>query len=277
MRLGAASLLAVTWLSLVPAIAAAQSPSPLGETPKPPLKADSTPAPVPMAAQPAPPPGLVPAFPPGTRPPGGASVTPAPGMPAPGMPPTAAPQVTPSPYPPGYYYPPPGYGVAPGYYAPPGYNSYMYPPGTSLLPPAILAYDEGETVPAGYKLKASPVRTLVVTGSVLFGTTYLASLIGGATVVAGSSSDAKSFAPMFAPLVGPFITIGTVSASGAGALWLVLDGLAQTAGVAMLVSGMVLEEKYLERVATGQATALERLAHPQVFVGARSGVVRWSL
>jgi hypothetical protein len=162
---------------------------------------------------------------------------------------------------PGYY---------PVYYPPP----YQYSPGMNLVPPATLPYEEGQTVPYGYRLRTRPVRSLVITGSVTFGATYFISVIVGAMAVA---QDNKSFAPLFAPLVGPFITIGTVGASGAGTLWLVLDGLTQTAGAAMLVTGLAVDEKYLQRTAVTSGGALDVLTHPQVFFGPRSAVLRWTL
>jgi hypothetical protein len=214
---------------------------------------------------PTPPPGLVPAFPPGVKP-----TAPGTTPPAPPAPDSSAPVARPWPVFPGYgapaYYPPPGY------YPPPSYS----PPGASLIPPTTLPYEDGQTVPHGYRIKARPVRSLVVAGSVTFGATYLASLLGAAAVVAGSD-DGKSFTPLFAPVVGPFITIGTAGSSGAGTLWLVLDGLVQTAGATMLVVGLAADEKFLERAASGEATPLESLAHPQVMMTPGGAALRWML
>jgi hypothetical protein len=173
-------------------------------------------------------------------------------------------------------YPPggaPGYPWgAPGYYPPP----YYYSPGLNLVPPTTLPYEEGQTVPSGYRLKTRPVRSLVITGSITFGATYLISLIVGATAVA-QGGDNKSFAALFAPVVGPFISIGTIGSSGAGTLWLVIDGLTQTAGAAMLITGLAVDEKFLQRAATGSVSPLEALAHPQLLVGPRSAALRWTL
>jgi hypothetical protein len=146
----------------------------------------------------------------------------------------------------------------------------------NLVPPATLPYEEGQTVPNGYRLRTRPVRSLVVSGSITFGVTYLISLIVGATAVA-QGGDNKSFAPLFAPVVGPFISIGTIGSSGTGTLWLVIDGLTQTAGAAMLITGLAVDEKFLQRAPTGSAGVLEALVHPQVFLGPGSAVLRWKL
>jgi hypothetical protein len=163
----------------------------------------------------------------------------------------------------------PGYGAPPaGYYPPYGY----YPPPINVLPPATLPYEEGESVPPGYTLKTRAVRSMVIAGSVTFGATYLVSLLTSATILAADSNDGKQLAPMFAPIVGPFITIGTARAEGAGTLWLVLDGLAQTAGAVMLIYGLAAEEKYLQRNPMGTADLVLR---PDVLVGPGSASLRW--
>lgn len=241
-----AAIVAASSIALAATVAAAQPAQP------------APPSPAPPAPAPTPPPGLVPTYPPGVKP--GAAPAPA----APAAPPSAAPAA-----PPGYA-PPPGYGYGypPGYgYGYPAPYSY-YPPGANLAPPLTLPYDEGQTVPNGYQIKSRAVRSLVVAGSVTFGSTYLVSLLTASTVLAGSPSDGKQLTPLFAPVVGPFIAVGTAHSSGAGTLLLVLDGLAQTGGAAMLIVGLAAEEKYLQR------SAAARL--PEVRVGPGSASLRWS-
>jgi hypothetical protein len=156
---------------------------------------------------------------------------------------------------------------------------YYYPPQGALpaiLPQAMLPFEEGQTIPPGYELKARPVRSMVIAGSITFGVTYLISILTASTVIASDSNDGKKFGPMFVPAIGPFITIGTTKSDGAGTLWLVLDGLAQTAGGAMLVYGLVAEEKFLERKATEKTSALFKLTHPEVRIGPRAGLVKWT-
>jgi hypothetical protein len=210
-----------------------------------------------MAQQPAAPPGL-PATPPGAAPAPGAP--PAPGaIPQPGVPWPG--------YAPSTYGAPPG--AAPVYYAQPYAQPYYYPPPMTVLPPATLAYSEGDPVPPGYELKMRPVRSLVLAGAITFGTVYLVSALAGASLVAADSNNNLGFAPMFAPFVGPFVTIGTQHASGAGALWLVLDGLGQIAGATMLIYGLVNHEQILKR------TPYARITHPEVLVGPGSTALRW--
>jgi hypothetical protein len=226
----------------------------------------------PPGMPPAAPPGMPPAAPPGMPPAAPAAPmpapTPAPTQPAPGAAPMPAPGAAPMPgaAPPAAW---PGYapyGAPPqGYYPQP----YYYPPPMTVLPPPTLPYTEGEPVPQGYQLKTRPVRSMVIAGAITFGSTYLVSALTSASLIAASSSNNAGFAPLFAPIAGPFVTIGTAHATGAGILWLVLDGLGQTAGATMLIYGLVAEEKYLQR------TPVARLTHPEVLVGPGTTALRW--
>jgi hypothetical protein len=171
-------------------------------------------------------------------------------------------------------YPPPGGypGYPPGYYPPP----YPYYQGAPLLPPATLPYEEGQSVPHGYRVRARPIKPLIIAGSITFGTTYLASVLAGATILANGVDGGKATAPLFAPVIGPFITIGTAGSGGTTPL-LVLDGLAQLGGIVMLICGAAMEEKFLQRYAAGEVGPLEALVHPDVIVGPRYGALRWTL
>jgi hypothetical protein len=132
-------------------------------------------------------------------------------------------------------------------------------------------------VPFGYQIKARAVRSLVVAGAVTFGATYLSSFIGAAAVVSAGGSNAGQFGPLFAPVVGPFIAVGTTASTGPGTVWLVLDGLAQTGGVVMFIYGLAADEKYLRRASSGRASPLDVLSHPQVLVGGPKATLRWTM
>ena len=69
------------------------------------------------------------------------------------------------------------------------------------------------------------------------------SIVGGAIAV---DNDAGSeFWPMFVPVVGPFLTIATHDRNATSSVLLAIDGLGQSAGLAMLIAGLVLENKFL--------------------------------
>jgi hypothetical protein len=142
----------------------------------------------------------------------------------------------------------------------------------NVLPPATLPYEEGMPVPPGYQVRKRSVRSMVIAGAVTFGSTYLVSLAVGSTVLAADATSGKPLAPLFAPVVGPFVAIGTAHSDGAGTLWLVLDGVAQTAGAVVLIYGLAADEKYLQR---GQPSAADILTHPEVMMGPGSAALRW--
>lgn len=141
--------------------------------------------------------------------------------------------------PPGYGAPPPGYGSQQGY---PGYPAYTQP---EMLGPKRMDYEEGDPIPPGYHRETSIRKGLVIGGAVTFGAMYLFSALTAAAVSDTSESD--DFAPLFIPVAGPFVTIGTSNAPAAGAVILAIDGIAQAGGLAMLIIGLTVQSDELVR------------------------------
>jgi hypothetical protein len=113
----------------------------------------------------------------------------------------------------------------------------------------------------------------VIAGSITFGAPYVVSALAAATILSAGGSDGGEFAPLLIPCVGPFVTIATARAEGAGTFWLVLDGLTQTGGVVMFIAGLISEEKFLRRAPyPSTPTALFK---PEVLVGAGSTSLKW--
>lgn len=159
----------------------------------------------------------------------------------PGYPPTV--------YPPGTY-PPPGT-YAPGTYPPNTYPPGAYPPGTY----APNGYPPNGYQP-GYNMYAPPRRTvlryeerprlgLIIGGAVTLGAVYLLHVtVTGFTQafdcdVYNSSCSNATYWPNYIPVVGPWIMMGYVDPSYASLarLGLAFSGLAQGAGLAMLIVG----------------------------------------
>ena len=127
----------------------------------------------PAAAQTPPPPGLVPVYPPGVSP----------GSPHPPVAPPSQPAPTAAPVAPGSVaFPPPGYNVPsygalssalPAQEAPTGssprpYAAYYPQVSSSDTFPLTLPYQDGETLPRGYKVASHAIRSYVVSGAVTF-------------------------------------------------------------------------------------------------------------
>jgi hypothetical protein len=117
------------------------------------------------------------------------------------------------------------------------------PPRGSTDPRAATGWLRWEPVAPGYHPSTRTRRGLVIAGVVVFGSAYLLSMLDAPLVNWSSFSFTSnmntnaSVGALFVPGVGPFIEIGQL----ADATWtplLVLDGLAQLGGIAMIVVGL---------------------------------------
>jgi hypothetical protein len=133
------------------------------------------------------------------------------------------------------------------------------PPGVPRARATRLLEFEGP-VPQGYQVVTRIQTGWVVRGAVTLGSTWLLNVLI-ATVTA--SNQQTLFIPLFAPVVGPFIAIGTASqyfnvcidprsvlcssslAVGIAAVVFGLDGLVQALGAAMLIYGLAAPTRQL--------------------------------
>jgi hypothetical protein len=181
----------------------------------------------------------------------------APAQPAPAQPPPGFEQQPPAAQPPPpaaqpvpvYGQPPP-----PGYYPPPGYG-YGVPP-TPMLGPKKMDYEEGDPIPPGYHTETSIRKGLVIGGGVTFGAVYIFSALFASVLDAGENAigdnNDDSFVPLYIPVVGPFITIGSAQSDGGGTFILVVDGVAQVGGIAMFIAGLAAQRTELVRNDVGK-------------------------
>ncbi|EYF08572.1 hypothetical protein [Chondromyces apiculatus] len=163
--------------------------------------------------------------------------------------------------PPGYGAPPPGYGAPPPGYGtpPPGYYGQQPPPayygqpgaGKAAEGPKSIDYEEGMAIPEGYTLQTRMRRGLVIGGAVTFGTMYMISALIASV---GDSAGTDELLPLYAPLAGPFISLGMIHSSasrndrlGGVSFLMVMDGLAQIGGMAMLIGGIAAPKTVLMR------------------------------
>lgn len=150
------------------------------------------------------------------------------------------PQGYPQAYPQGY---PQGYVPPPGTY-PPGYAP-AYPPGYPGAPPPYLG--PRQRVPIRYEMK--PLYSLIIAGSVMFGGVYLttAGVTGyiNALSCQGKTTCSGTYWPLYIPALGPFIYFGAANSQDTTIFspLLVLSGLAQCAGLAMLIAGAVVRHR----------------------------------
>jgi hypothetical protein len=178
------------------------------------------------------------------------------------------------------YFPPqspPPYAPAPAYappmYAPPAYPPPPYYPQVDSRP-ATLSYSSGMAIPPGYRLESYAHKGFVVSGSIMFGISYVLSMgVAGSTKETTSSYDLQSnevpYDPtmLYIPVAGPWLALGTLrnyNCSGnssssnysdcqdsktAANIWkelLIIDGIFQVWGAAFVVLGVSWRWQQLE-------------------------------
>ncbi len=111
--------------------------------------------------------------------------------------------------------------------------------------PLRLAWQPGEVVPPGYEPVSGPSKRFLISGMVVGGAPYLGSFI--AAYVAAIEGSGEEWGALFAPVIGPFIAVETAGASDVGAYLLILDGLAQTTGIALTIVAFVTKDHSLKR------------------------------
>ncbi|MGK3987835.1 hypothetical protein WME99_32640 [Sorangium sp. So ce136] len=133
---------------------------------------------------------------------------------------------------------------------PPGYYGG---PGAPAAGPKVLPWREGEPVPPGYHPETRVRKGLVISGAIVFGTVYLFTAIGGGDAVYRGSSG---YAALFVPCAGPFLTLATTRQDSLETMGLVLDGLVQITGAALLLPGLLVPKTVLVRDDVSKAFVL---------------------
>jgi hypothetical protein len=157
---------------------------------------------------------------------------------------------------------PPGYALVPIDNGGQTRYDVEYPQRQGALPPGMeLPYEEGEPVPLGYRVVKQTRRGLVIAGSIVGGIAY------GFSIVGATSDDFNhKSGSLLVPVLGPWIMLALggakdvpstgycfdTSSSSCGSRSglrgvLVLDGLMQGAGAAMLIVGIAVPKTRLVR------------------------------
>jgi hypothetical protein len=152
---------------------------------------------------------------------------------------------------------PPGYAPAP----PPGYAA-VYPQGypvyygqPMVLQPQLIPYDGG-AVPPGARVVTRARSGFIAGGASLFGSAWALSLIFGTAGLGSSRDDGRAWLAL--PVLGPLIAGGAMGGtSSQGWTVLILDTVAQGAGLAMLIYGALNPARYL--VYDGQRPTASRV------------------
>jgi hypothetical protein len=176
-------------------------------------------------------------------------------------------QSPPAQYPPRYQAPeqyppqqPPASAIGPNgeYVAPLSQTSQpTYVPQSVALsgPRMIKDWQEGEPIPYGYHHELRARKGMVIAGSVLFGVTYLVSAYVGAIGSDVADGGRNQTGWMFFPVLGPFLEWSETDSTTLRYM-LALDGLAQAAGVTMLICGLIYPRHLLVRNDLASATVV---------------------
>lgn len=144
--------------------------------------------------------------------------------------------------------------------------------------PSELPYAAGRPIPPGYAPVTRMNQGLMVTGWVLFGAPYTLSAF---TSIAWSAGGRSELTPLMVPVAGPFITLlaldecngnPNVCRTQATTTLLVLDGVAQTTGAALLAATLATTSRVLVRQGR---SALGTKARPEVSIGPSSASLRF--
>jgi hypothetical protein len=141
--------------------------------------------------------------------------------------------------------------------APPEAALRVYPPPPTLysspVRPRELDWEDGQPIPEGYRVEGRIRKGLVIAGAATFGAAYILTALGAAIAI-DNSEDGEPYEPLFIPVAGPFVTIRTADASATATFGLVVDGVVQVGGLAMLIAGLAAQEQVLVRVGDAELT-----------------------
>lgn len=127
--------------------------------------------------------------------------------------------------------------------------------------PYTMEYVEGAQIPDGYTKVERVRKGLVIGGAVTLGVGWLIASTAAASIDEDIEDET---APLFIPVVGPFIAMGTLEAEGAGRAALFVNGMAQVAGAAMLIGGIAATKTVLVRTKTAEINVRPGLGNLQL-------------
>lgn len=163
---------------------------------------------------------------------------------------------------------------------PPGYAAFPLPVSSQLVAlPRTLPYREHQPAPLGYRMDTRPNGGLMIAGSVILSSAWAISAFTGGLFLSGGSRNTEGYGPLLVPIIGPFITLGTGSDvdlsnenDRMAATLVILNGVTQVTGLAMLIAGIAADQKYWVRNDIPSAASLRT---PEILIGPGGGALRF--
>ena len=135
-------------------------------------------------------------------------------------------------------------------------------PPPPAAPPNLDDWPESAAPPPGYHWNQKPRLGPIIAGASLLGATWALSALVGSMAYDLSTPHDSNYEWLLVPVAGPFVEL-THSKTAEGSVVLVIDGVAQFAGLALLVYGISSPVMHLER--NEPATSLRVVPVPMVF------------
>jgi hypothetical protein len=149
------------------------------------------------------------------------------------------------------------------------------PQSVAMSGPRVLRdWQPGEPIPPGYHPSTRARTGMIAGGLAMFGAPYLISVLVAAAgqdissagcSISSSNSCTNGAAPLYIPVIGPFIEMGNTDSATAD-VFLIVDGLLQAAGVAMFIYGVAVPKTVLVRNDLGKI----KFNPPMPYVGHNS-------
>jgi hypothetical protein len=132
------------------------------------------------------------------------------------------------------------------------------PQSVALSGPLELDWSDGEPIPDGYHRSTRVRRGPIIGGAVTFGSLYLLSILAAASAQDSARSEGSNSSPdaaLYVPGIGPFIQMVSTTSATSNVV-LAVDGLAQSAGIALLIYGLTSPRTILVRNDFAQAAVV---------------------
>jgi hypothetical protein len=115
--------------------------------------------------------------------------------------------------------------------------------GSGYVAPKFVPYEGGD-IPSYAHLETRPNIAFIATGTSIFGSAYVTSLIYGLATCGAQTNCRAGSGWLYLPLAGPFVTSAQAPTTGGQAL-AAFDGGVQVLGVALTIVGFAMPRKYV--------------------------------